>query len=204
MFTGIITHQGVVRKIEEQGTNHIIDIESRFEEALKVDQSIAHNGVCLTVAQLHPSKEAESQVYRVIAVKETLEKTNLGALKAGSLVNLELSMKVGDRLDGHFVQGHVDDVGTVISVEEVGGSWMYYFQIDPKWKHLLVDKGSICINGVSLTVVACQDDRFSVTIIPYTYEHTTFKHLQAGDRVNLEFDILGKYMAKLQQVEPTS
>lgn len=204
MFTGIITHLGVVKKVAEQGTNHVIDIEAPFEEALNVDQSIAHNGVCLTVAQLHPSKEVENQAYRVIAVKETLEKSNLGALTEGSTVNLELSMKVGDRLDGHFVQGHVDDIGIVTSVEEVGGSWMYYFQINPKWEHLLVDKGSICINGVSLTVVACKEDSFSVTIIPYTYEHTTFKQLQPGDPVNLEFDILGKYMAKLQQVQLTS
>ena len=204
MFTGIITHLGVVKKVKEQGTNHIFDIEAHFDEPVKVDQSIAHNGVCLTVDQLQPSQEAEGQLYTVIAVKETLEKSNLGHWEEGSQVNLELSMKVGDRLDGHFVQGHVDDVGTVTSVEEVGGSWMYYFQINPKWQHLLVDKGSICINGVSLTVVACQDDSFSVTIIPYTYEHTTFKHLKPGDQVNLEFDILGKYMAKLQQVQLTS
>ncbi len=199
MFTGIISHLGTILEVKESGTNKVFEIEAALEEPIQVDQSIAHNGVCLTVDQLHPLSASGKQRYTVIAVKETLEKSNLGSLKKGSQVNLELSMRVGDRLDGHFVQGHVDDTGQVKEVSELDGSWMYYFQINPRWKHLLVDKGSICINGVSLTLVECKEDTFSVTIIPYTYHHTTFQDLRPGDLVNLEFDILGKYMAKFQQ-----
>ncbi|MDX2250377.1 MAG: riboflavin synthase [Bacteroidia bacterium] len=193
MFTGIIEYTGVIREIEERGSNRIFLIETPFEDTIKPDQSIAHDGVCLTVTDVLTQTPA---LYRVTAVQETLEKTNLGAWKLGRRINIERCLRVGDRLDGHFVQGHVDTRGQVLSIELRDGSWMFYFAFDPQFTGLLVDKGSICVNGVSLTVVKAEDDRFSVTIIPYTFEHTGFQDIRVGDWVNLEFDILGKYILK--------
>lgn len=190
MFTGIIEQLGTVTGIKTEGSNVHFSIESEMTPELKVDQSLAHNGVCLTVVDI------KDKQYTVTAVKETLDRSNLGQLKRNDKVNLERAMRSGGRLDGHIVQGHVDATATCLKVDEVDGSWYYTFQYEPTPEHLLVDKGSICINGVSLTVVNPVDNQFSVAIIPYTYEHTTFHAIQAGDKVNLEFDILGKYIAK--------
>lgn len=190
MFTGIIEALGTVASIRREGENVHFDIESGLSEALKIDQSLAHNGVCLTVTALLPG------VHTVTAVAETLLRSNLGDLREGDPVNLERAMVSGARLDGHIVQGHVDATGVCTAVEEAGGSWYVYFRYEPSPERLLVDKGSICVNGVSLTVVSPHDDLFSVAIIPYTWEHTTFHRLRPGDRVNLEFDIIGKYIAR--------
>ncbi len=198
MFTGIIEELGRIQSVRENGTNRIFEIAAKFDEPIKVDQSIAHNGVCLTVTDIYEQTVDEEVRYSVTAVEETLAKTNLGRWRAGTLVNLERCLKVGDRLDGHFVQGHVDTVGTVQEVDNRDGSWNYTFQFDAQFSGLLVDKGSICVNGVSLTVVRSWEGGFSVTIIPFTYEHTSFQSLQTGDLVNLEFDILGKYLLKNQ------
>lgn len=199
MFTGIIEQIGQITAIHTQGTNVTFTVQSFFDSPIKVDQSIAHNGVCLTVTDIFSITD-NTYEYAVTAVKETLEKTHLGDWKVGTFVNIERCMRVGDRLDGHFVQGHVDTKGRVEEIQEVGGSWMYVFSFDPKFSHLLVDKGSITINGVSLTVVASEIGRFSVTIIPFTYAHTTFQSLAVGEYINLEFDILGKYMDKIHWV----
>lgn len=190
MFTGIIETTGTVKKIEKEGSNVHFHVQSPISNQLKVDQSLAHNGVCLTVVAV------EQDVHVVTAIEETLIRSNLGDLQAGSLINLERAMAANGRLDGHIVQGHVDTTAVCTQVEERAGSWYYYFQYQANPDHLLVDKGSICIDGVSLTVVSPQDDRFSVAIIPYTYENTNFKTIQPGTRVNLEFDILGKYIAR--------
>lgn len=194
MFTGIIEALGKVEKIEQEGSNVHFTFSSPISDQLKIDQSVSHNGVCLTVVAL------PNQQHTVTAIQETLDKSNLGQLKLGDWVNLERAMVAGSRLDGHMVQGHVDTTGQCIKVEELDGSWYYHFKYQPSPEHLLVDKGSICINGVSLTVVKAEGNDFSVAIIPYTYEHTTFKQLQAGDRVNLEFDVIGKYIAKYMAV----
>ncbi|MEL6134109.1 MAG: riboflavin synthase [Bacteroidota bacterium] len=198
MFTGIIKSLGQVENVKSEGTNKVFTIKAPFEEAIHVDQSISHNGVCLTVTDIEQQNDLEF-TYSVTAVDETLKKTHLNQWETGTKVNIELCMQMGARLDGHFVQGHVDTVGIVTSVEEVEGSWMYEFRFDPQHQHLLVDKGSVTINGVSLTVVDAREDRFSVTIIPYTYAHTNFHQLQVGDQVNLEFDVLGKYIAKMMK-----
>ena len=194
MFTGIIEALGKVEKIEKEGSNVHFTFSSPISDELKIDQSVSHNGVCLTVVALSP------QQHTLTAIQETLDKSNLGELKMGDEVNLERAMVTGSRLDGHMVQGHVDTTGLCTKVEELDGSWYYHFEYEPTPEHLLVDKGSICINGVSLTVVQAEGRQFSVAIIPYTYEHTTFKHLQAGNRVNLEFDVIGKYIAKYMAV----
>jgi len=180
---------GRVERIRREGANVHLTFSSAVSSQLKIDQSVAHNGVCLTVVA------QEANRHTVTAVAETLQRSNLGDLQEGSLVNLERAMLAGARLDGHLVQGHVDAKGRCTGVEELDGSWYFHFEYRPSPEHLLVDKGSICINGVSLTVVAPQNDRFTVAIIPYTYEHTNFRQLQPGDAVNLEFDILGKYIA---------
>jgi riboflavin synthase len=190
MFTGIIEAMGRVRGIEKEGSNVHFSIAAPISQELKIDQSLAHNGVCLTVVAI------DGEAYTVTAVKETLERSSLGKLQIGDPVNLERAMLSQGRLDGHIVQGHVDATGTCVKVEEVDGSWYYTFSYQATPEHLLVDKGSICINGVSLTVVNPTDAQFSVAIIPYTYEHTNFHTLKPGDPVNLEFDILGKYIAK--------
>ncbi len=194
MFTGIIETLGKVQGIEQEGSNVHFTIESDISNELKIDQSIAHNGVCLTVVK------QESNQHIVTAIQETLERSSLGGIKVGSTINLERAMLANARLDGHIVQGHVDTTGTCVSVEEVDGSWYYTFKYQPTEELLLVDKGSICINGVSLTVVNPVDNCFSVAIIPFTYEHTTFHALKPGDTVNLEFDVLGKYIAKYAQL----
>lgn len=190
MFTGIIEDLGEIIGIEKEGNNIHFSVKSRLSNELKIDQSVAHNGVCLTVVDI------VDDIYKVTAIKETLAKTNLGDLVVGSLVNLERAMAANGRFDGHVVQGHVDQTGVCESITDENGSWM--FTIDHEAKgHITVEKGSITINGVSLTVVNSTTNNFSVCIIPYTFEHTSFKTLKPGDTVNLEFDIIGKYVEKL-------
>ena len=190
MFTGIIEVLGKVEQVEKEGTNVHYTLSCPISNELKIDQSVSHNGVCLTVVEL-----ADGQ-HTVTAIEETLNRTNIGDLKVGDIVNIERAMSASARFDGHFVQGHVDTTAKCISVEAAEGSWYFSFQyaVKPEW--LLVDKGSICINGVSLTVVAPKDDTFSVAIIPYTYENTIFKHIEVDTTVNLEFDVIGKYITK--------
>lgn len=191
MFSGIIESIGKVVDLKKEKSNLHISVQSTFTNELKIDQSISHNGACLTVVSI------QDDVYVVTAIDETLQKTNLGSLKINDLINLERCMKIGDRLDGHIVQGHVDQTATCVSVVETNGSWMYTFSYDINNNNITVEKGSICVNGVSLTVVNSQDNSFSVCIIPYTYEHTNFQHIKEGTRVNLEFDVIGKYIRKL-------
>ncbi len=190
MFTGIIETVGTILAVKKEGSNLRFTVESKLLEELKVDQSIAHNGVCLTVEKMNPSN------YEVVAVLETLEKTNLSTLKSGQSVNLERCMLMNTRLDGHIVQGHVDETATVTSIQEEEGSWIFDFKLN-KASKLIVEKGSICINGVSLTAFKVDDYHFSVTIIPYTFENTIFHQIRTGDQVNLEFDIVGKYIQRL-------
>jgi len=194
MFTGIIEGFGEVKKLVSEDENLHITMESSLTSELKIDQSVAHNGVCLTVVAINKNQ------YTVTAIKESLDKTNLSGLVIGSRVNLERAMKLGARLDGHIVQGHVDQVGQCTVVKETGGSWCYTFNYDPKLKNITIEKGSITINGVSLTVVDSGISDFSVAIIPYTYEHTNFHEFAVGTLVNLEFDVVGKYIAKMQLI----
>ncbi len=196
MFTGIIETIGVVRKIEKEKSNVHFTIASPISGELKIDQSVSHDGVCLTVVA------CDSEKHTVTAIDETLRRTNLGDWKIGKLVNLERCMKMDGRLDGHIVQGHVDDLGECIGIEDRDGSWIFTFKYRPTPEHLLVDKGSICVNGVSLTVVQPENDVFSVAIIPFTFENTNFQKLKIGDFVNLEFDIIGKYIARHLAVFP--
>lgn len=191
MFTGIIEEVGVVRDLKRIGDNVQFNIEAKMTPELKIDQSVSHNGVCLTVI------ETSSDSYWVEAILETLEKSNLGKLAINDPVNLERAMKLGDRLDGHIVQGHVDQVGNCIEAQELDGSWTYRFKYDQSLGNVTIEKGSITVNGVSLTVVDSAINEFSVAIIPYTFEHTNFKKLNAGDQVNLEFDVIGKYVQRL-------
>lgn len=190
MFTGIIEEVGEVVSVEDSGTNRTFSIRARFAQELRVDQSVSHNGVCLTVVAIHGDR------FDVTAVKETLERSNLGSLRIGDGVNLERCLRIGDRLDGHMVQGHVDRVVECLSVHDEAGSWTFTFRL-PEEKHLLVQKGSICLNGVSLTIASLSEASFSVAIIPYTFDHTTFRSLKAGALVNVEFDVLGKYVARM-------
>jgi riboflavin synthase len=192
MFTGIIEAMGDVCSVSRHGGNVDLVVEAGMAGELRVDQSVAHNGVCLTVVQVWPGMPGR---YRVTAVEETLQRTNLGALKPGDRVNLERCLRLGDRLDGHMVQGHVDTVTTCIGAVELDGSWRFDFRL-PEPRELLVQKGSVCIDGVSLTVADLSDEHFSVAIIPYTFAHTNFNRLKPGDRVNIEFDILGKYVQR--------
>ena len=191
MFTGIIEDLGVVADLKKEQENLLLTIESSFGQQLKVDQSVAHNGVCLTVTNVVGNK------YTIAAIKETLSKTNLGSLRIGDGVNLERAMILGHRLDGHIVQGHVDQIGICESIKKEEGSWVFSFKYDGASKNITIEKGSITVNGVSLTVVDSGNDTFSVAIIPYTFEHTNFKSIKVGDLVNLEFDVLGKYIQKL-------
>jgi len=193
MFTGIIEDLGVVTALKPEKDNLLITIKSRIAPELKIDQSVAHNGVCLTVIN------KKSDEYSITAIKETLSKTNLNSLQVGDEVNLERAMKLGDRLDGHIVQGHVDQVGWCKCITKEKGSWIYKFEYDSATKNMTIEKGSITINGVSLTVVDSDINTFSVAIIPYTFEHTNFKSIKEGDMVNLEFDVLGKYIQKLYE-----
>lgn len=192
MFTGIIEALGTVQEIiPDEGTNFTFRLTCPFVSELKVDQSLSHNGVCLTVTNVLPDS------YTVTAVDETLKKTNLGRLQVGEVVNLERCMPANGRFDGHIVQGHVDGPGTCTGIQDQQGSWLFDFQFDPGGGNVVVEKGSICVNGVSLTVFNATDDSFRVAIIPYTYEHTTFHQLKIGDPVNLEFDIIGKYVQRM-------
>jgi len=191
MFTGIIETLGEISALRQEGTNVHFTIKSSISNELKIDQSVAHNGVCLTVVAL------DSDSHTVTAIEETLQKTNFYALKQGSKVNLERCMQMNGRLDGHIVQGHVDQTAICIKKAELDGSWEFRFKYDPQQGNVTVEKGSVCVNGISLTVVGSADDEFSVFIIPYTYEHTNLQEIQLNDTVNLEFDIIGKYVAKL-------
>ena len=191
MFTGIIEDLGVVESLKQEDTNLHLTIKSTLASELKIDQSVSHNGVCLTVVDLTPTS------YTVTAIKETLDKTTLNSLKIGAIVNLERGLKLGARLDGHMVQGHVDQVGKCTGVEAQNGSWVYNFEYDPSLGNVTIEKGSVTVNGVSLTVVNSKDNSFSVAIIPYTYEHTNFHTFEVGTVVNLEFDVIGKYVARL-------
>lgn len=194
MFTGIIEELARVENLQNDGGNLHITLKSTITQQLKIDQSVAHNGVCLTVVAI------DGEDYVVTAIKETIDKTNLGFLKKGELVNLERAMKLGDRLDGHIVQGHVDQTAKCVSVKEEDGSWIFTFNYDKGLNNITIEKGSITVNGVSLTVVNSKINEFSVAIIPYTYEHTTFKSLTAGSIVNLEFDVIGKYVSRLNEI----
>lgn len=191
MFTGIIETLGIIKDIQKEGDNLHITIASSITNELKIDQSVSHNGVCLTVVAISDDE------YTVTAIKETILKTNLTEWKVGNIVNLERAMKLGDRLDGHIVQGHVDQIGECISIEEVNGSWYFTFNYDRKLNNITIEKGSITINGVSLTVLNSKVDEFSVAIIPYTFEHTNFKDFTIGTKINLEFDVIGKYVSRL-------
>lgn len=192
MFTGIIEQLGTVTQIEREKSNVHFHITAAFTNELQVDQSVAHNGVCLTVVDI------QDNTYIVTAIDETLERTNLGDLQHGDLLNLERCTKIGGRLDGHIVQGHVDTTAICTKIEDIDGSWKFYFQYSTQ--DVTVEKGSVTINGVSLTVVDSHPQEFSVCIIPFTYEHTNFHRLKVDDSVNLEFDIIGKYVAKLLAV----
>jgi len=192
MFTGIVEETGTVTSLSRAASNLHLTVRCTFTPELKIDQSLSHNGVCLTVVSIHPDG-----TYTVTAIDETLQRTNLSLLKVGDSVNLERCLRLGDRLDGHLVQGHVDQTGTCLEVREQQGSWIFRFGYDPNSGNVTVEKGSICVNGVSLTVVESGDDFFTVAIIPYTFEHTNFNSLKAGEKVNLEFDILGKYAVKM-------
>lgn len=191
MFTGIIETLGTVQNIQKEGDNIHFTITSNISNELKIDQSVAHNGVCLTVVKL------DETTHTVTAIDETLQKTNLGHLVVGAKVNLERCMQMNARLDGHIVQGHVDQTATCIVVNELDGSWEYRFKYDASKGNVTVEKGSACVNGISLTVVNSAEDEFSVFIIPYTHEHTNLQDVKVGDMVNLEFDIIGKYVARL-------
>lgn len=191
MFTGIIETIGIVHCIEKEGSNVHFDIISPITQELKIDQSVSHNGVCLTVVAI------QGEVYRVTAIDETLKKTNLKSWEVGKKVNLERCMPANGRFDGHIVQGHVDQVGKVVGIKEEDGSWIFDFAFDPSTGNVTVEKGSITVNGTSLTCFNSKNGAFSVAIIPYTYEHTNFHELKVGDEVNLEFDVIGKYIQRI-------
>lgn len=193
MFTGIIEASGIVRGIEQEGTNRTFEIESSIGAELKIDQSVAHNGVCLTVVETNGGR------YKVTAIDETLKKTNLGQWKEGTLVNLERCMPANGRFDGHIVQGHVDETAVCKAIKEQDGSWLFDFEYAADSGNITVEKGSVTINGVSLTCFNSGQNSFRVAIIPYTFEHTNFKNLKPGERVNLEFDIVGKYLQRIMQ-----
>ena len=194
MFTGIIESVGIVKDLKTDLNNLHLTIECSFTNELKIDQSIAHNGVCLTVIHINGNQ------YTVTAINETLVKTNLSVLKENDFVNLERAMKLGDRLDGHIVQGHVDQTAVCKHIENELGSWKFTFQYDSSLNNITIEKGSVTVNGVSLTVIDSKKDEFSVAIIPYTYEHTNFKRFEIGTEVNLEFDVIGKYVARLMSL----
>lgn len=191
MFTGIIETLGIIKDLKKDKDNLNITVSSSLTHELKIDQSVAHNGVCLTVIAINNGE------YTVTAIKETIEKTNLADWKVGDLLNLERAMKLGDRLDGHIVQGHVDQTGICKSIEEANGSWYFTFEYNRNMNNITIEKGSITVNGVSLTVVNSKENEFSVAIIPYTFEHTNFKNVKIGTTINLEFDVVGKYVARL-------
>lgn len=191
MFTGIIETLGTIQEIKKEKDNINFTIDSTITTELKIDQSVAHNGICLTVVAIEDTR------YTVTAINETVQKTNIGSWAVSDCVNLERAMKLGDRLDGHIVQGHVDQIGVCVEAKETNGSWLYTFEYDPTLNNLTIEKGSITVNGVSLTVVNSEKNQFSVAIIPYTHEHTNFKNFVVGTKINLEFDMIGKYVSKL-------
>jgi riboflavin synthase len=193
MFTGIIESLGKIKSLTKEGDNLHIEVASELTPMLKVDQSVSHNGVCLTVVSLTDTS------YVVTAIKETLDKTTIGQLKIGAVVNLERAMKLGDRLDGHIVQGHVDQTALCQEIKKQNGSWVFTFSYDRLMSNITIEKGSVTVNGVSLTVVGSKPDGFSVAIIPYTYEHTNFNTFVKGTVVNLEFDVIGKYVKRITQ-----
>ena len=194
MFTGIVEEIGKIRKLVKESTNLNIEVEAKMTPELKIDQSVSHNGVCLTVVSI------KDHQYTVTAIQETLNKTNLNGLVEGDSVNLERGMKLGDRLDGHIVQGHVDQTAKCTDVQDIDGSWQFTFEYDPSLNNITIEKGSITINGVSLTVVNSGRNSFSVAIIPYTFENTTFKQIEKGSTVNLEFDVIGKYVKRITEL----
>ena len=191
MFTGIIEELGEVTELVQDQDNLHITVKSALSKELKIDQSLAHNGVCLTVVKLGDN------THTITAIKETIDKSNIGELKVGTKVNLERAMQLGARLDGHIVQGHVDQTAVCTEVNELEGSWLYTFSYDNSYDNLTIEKGSITVNGVSLTVVDSKQGSFSVAIIPYTYENTNFHQFKVNDTINLEFDVIGKYVARL-------
>jgi riboflavin synthase len=195
MFTGIVECMAQVKAIKKEKGNITFSFESPISQELKIDQSVSHNGVCLTVIGL------ENGLHSVTAIEETLNKTNLGQLKLGDFVNIERCMPAHGRFDGHIVQGHVDTTGKCIEINETNGSWLFTFSHPKQQGFITVEKGSICVNGTSLTVVDSKDDRFSVAIIPYTFEHTVFKFFKVGDLINLEFDVIGKYVQKMMELK---
>ena len=190
MFTGIIENLSEIKEINKEGDNLSISLISKITNELKIDQSLSHNGVCLTVVDINDN------IYKVTAIKETILKSSIKNWRIGDIINIERAMKLGDRLDGHMVQGHVDQTATCTKISEENGSWYFYFEYQ-KSSNLTIEKGSISINGVSLTIVESMDNRFSVAIIPYTYENTNFKNIKVGDLVNIEFDMIGKYIHKI-------
>jgi riboflavin synthase len=194
MFTGIIETTGEVKEIIKPGSNLSFWILSNLAKSLKVDQSLSHNGVCLTIEEI----DEPAHLHRVTAIAETIEKTALGQLTAGSIINLERCMQLNGRLDGHMVQGHVDTTAGCTDVMEKNGSWEYSFEMDQKFAALIIEKGSITVNGISLTLFNITRSSFAVAIIPYTFEHTNMKHLKKGDNVNIEFDMIGKYVNRIQ------
>lgn len=194
MFTGIIETLGTVQDIQKENDNIHVTVKSSITGALKIDQSVSHNGVCLTVVAIN------EDTYTVTAIKETIEKTNLGEWYIGDTINLERGMKLGDRLDGHIVQGHVDQTGICKSIEDANGSHYFTFEYDSKQNNITIEKGSITVNGVSLTVVNSKENEFSVAIIPYTLAHTNFKDFKVGSKINLEFDVIGKYVSRLHEL----
>lgn len=195
MFTGIIETLGTIVALEKEGENIHVTVRSTITNELKIDQSVAHNGVCLTVVSI------KDDIYTVTAIKETIDKTNLGDWQVGDVVNLERAMKLGDRLDGHIVQGHVDQIAICKNIEEANGSWYFTFEYDKLLNNITIEKGSITVNGTSLTVVNSKINEFSVAIIPYTYEHTNFHSFKIGTKVNLEFDVIGKYVKRLHELQ---
>ena len=195
MFTGIIETLGIIQEIEKDKDNLHITIASSITDELQIDQSVAHNGICLTVVSINKT------FYTVTAIGETIKKTTISHWQKGDSVNLERAMKLGDRLDGHIVQGHVDQIGTCTIVKETNGSWYYTFNYDESLHNITIEKGSITVNGVSLTVVDSRKNEFSVAIIPYTFEHTNFKTFEVNAKVNLEFDVIGKYVSRLYAIK---
>lgn len=195
MFTGIIETLGTIQSLQKEGENIHVSVQSKITNELKIDQSVAHNGVCLTVVSI------DNDSYTVTAIKETIDKTNLGDWQVGDVVNLERAMKLGDRLDGHIVQGHVDQIAICKNIEEANGSWYFTFEYDKNLSNITIEKGSITVNGTSLTVVNSKINEFSVAIIPYTYEHTNFHSFKIGTKVNLEFDVIGKYVKRLHELQ---
>ena len=195
MFTGIIETTGVIEKIITSGTNKTFWVKSSISSELKVDQSVSHNGVCLTV------EAVAADMHQLTAIEETLVKTNLNSWKEGDIVNIERCLQMNGRLDGHIVQGHVDTTAVCNSAEEKNGSWEYRFEIDKHFARLIIEKGSVCLNGISLTIFNVTDNSFTVAIIPYTYNHTNMNQLKAGDKVNIEFDMIGKYVNRIEELK---